>query len=376
MPSAAGTIDRTALFGSLDLGEIKLPNRIIMAPMSRMRAQADGVPSELNVVYYAQRASAGLIIAEASCVSRQGRGYANSTAIYSDEHTGGWRKVCDAVHAAGGRIVLQLWHVGRISHSSLQDGGALPVAPSPIARSGEILTPNGPMPYETPHALSVDEIHAVAEDYRRAAARAKDAGFDGVEVQCANGFLLEQFLNDGTNHRTDQYGGSMENRSRILFETLEAVCSIWPSGRVGVRLSPFSTSHECTDSNPEALHSHVVSRLAALNLAYLHFYEPRAGGAGRSDEFTAGVPFVSKLMRKHYSGPIIAAGGFDPDSAAVAVEQGSVDAVVFGRHFVSNPDLPARIRHGLTLTPYHRPTFYSGGVSGYTDYPYAQCSQS
>lgn len=375
MPNAAGTIDRTALFRPLNLGEIEMPNRIIMAPMSRMRAQADGVPSELNVVYYAQRASAGLIVAEASCVSRQGRGYASSTAIYSDAHTEGWRKVCDAVHAAGGRIVLQLWHVGRISHSSLQDEGALPVAPSPIARNGEILTPVGPMPYETPHALSTEEIQAVIEDYRQAAMRAKEAGFDGVEVQCANGFLLEQFLNDGTNYRTDQYGGSIENRSRILFEILGAVCSVWPSGRVGVRLSPFSVSHECSDSDPETLHSHVVACLDPLKLAYLHFYEPRAGGAGRSDEFTAGVPFVSKLMRKHYSGPIIAAGGFEPDSAAEAVLQESVDAVVFGRHFVSNPDLPERIRDGLELTPYHRPTFYSGGASGYTDYPYAQTSQ-
>ena len=374
MPNAVHTQNRSALFQPLELGEISLPNRVIMAPMSRMRAHADGTPSELNVIYYAQRASAGLIIAEAACVSRQGRGYANSPAIYSDAHTQGWRKVCDAVHAAGGRIVLQLWHVGRISHSSLQDGGALPVAPSPLARSGEILTPAGPMPYETPHALSVDEIRAVVEDYRLAALRAKEAGFDGVEVQCANGFLLEQFLNDGTNQRTDEYGGGMENRSRLLFETLDAVLTVWRPGRVGVRLSPFSVSHECTDSNPEALHRHVVSRLAGRGLAYLHFYEPRAGGAGRSDDFTAGVPMVSKLMRAYYAHPIIAAGGFDPDSAAAAVAQGAVDAVVFGRYFVSNPDLPERIRGGLALTPYDRPTFYAGGAQGYTDYPRAQPS--
>lgn len=368
MRTAVTATDRAVLFEPLDLGDIRIANRVIMAPMSRMRAHADGAPSDLNVLHYAQRASAGLIITEASCVSPQGRGYANSTAIYDDVHVQGWRKVCDAVHARGGRIVLQLWHVGRISHSSLQDGGALPVAPSAVARSGEIATPGGRKPFEIPHALSVDEIGAVVEDYRKAAVRAREAGFDGVELQCANGFLLEQFLNDRTNLRTDDYGGSIENRSRLLFETLDAIAPVWGAGRVGVRLSPFSVAHECTDSDPETLHRHVVSRLSGLGLAYLHFYEPRAGGAGGQDAVTAGVPFVSELMRPHYPGPIIAAGGFSPDSAAAAVARGVVDAAVFGRHFTSNPDLAERIRDGLELTPYDRPTFYAGGADGYTDF--------
>lgn len=368
MQDADIVTDRSALFQPVDLGRIRIANRIIMAPMSRMRARSDGVPSDLNVLHYAQRASAGLIIAEASCVSRQGRGYAGSTAIFSDAHTEGWRRVCEAVHAGGGRIVLQLWHVGRISHSSLQDGGALPVAPSARARSGDIATPGGRMPFEIPHALTVDEIAAVVGDYRAAAIRAKEAGFDGVEVQCANGFLLEQFLNDATNIRTDDYGGSIENRSRILFETLDAVMSVWGPGRVGVRLSPFSVAHECTDSDPETLHRHLVARLAGLELAYLHFYEPRAGGAGGQDAVTDGVPFVAQMMRPLFPGAIIAAGGFDPDSAAAAVAQGTLDGVVFGRFFTSNPDLPERIRDGIALTPYDRPTFYTGGEEGYTGF--------
>lgn len=371
MPDVATktTTDRSALFKPLDLGRVAIPNRIVMAPMSRMRSNSDGVPSDLNVTYYQQRASAGLLISEATCVSRQGTGYANSTAIYSDAHIAGWKKICDAVHASGGRIVLQLWHVGRISHSSLQEGGRLPVAPSPIARSGEILTPSGPKPYEIPHALTIDEIAGVVEDYRLGAVRAKQAGLDGVEVQCANGFLLEQFLNDATNQRSDRYGGSIENRARLFFEVLDAVCSVWDSRKVGVRLSPFSTAHDCFDSDPAALHSHVVARLAARDLAYLHFYEPRAGGAGRADNITPGVPFVSEMMRKLYPNPIIAAGGFNADTAAAAVARGTVDAVAFGRHFVSNPDLPERIRAVQPLAPYDRSTFYSGGAKGYIDYP-------
>lgn len=361
--------DRSALFKPLALGDITLPNRIVMAPMSRMRSNSDGVPSDLNVTYYQQRASAGLLISEATCVSRQGTGYANSTAIYSDAHIAGWSKIGDAVHASGGRIVMQLWHVGRISHSSLQEGGRLPVAPSPIARSGEILTPSGAKPYEIPHALTVDEIAGVVEDYRLGALRAKQAGLDGVEVQCANGFLLEQFLNDATNRRSDRYGGSIENRARLLFDVLDAVCSVWDERKVGVRLSPFSTAHDCLDSDPAALHSHVVARLASRDLAYLHFYEPRAGGAGRADNVTAGVPFVSEMMRTLYPNPIIAAGGFNADTAATAVARGTIDAVAFGRHFVSNPDLPERIRTAQALTPYDRSTFYAGGAKGYIDYP-------
>lgn len=379
MPDAATTIgigtgtaveaDRSVLFKPLDLGSIAMPNRIVMAPMSRMRSCSNGVPSDLNVTYYRQRASAGLLISEATCVSRQGTGYANSTAIYGDEHIGGWKKVCDAVHVRGGRIVLQLWHVGRISHSSLQENGRLPVAPSPIARSGEILTPSGPKPYEIPHALTVGEIAGVVEDYRLGALRAKQAHLDGVEVQCANGFLLEQFLNDSTNRRSDRYGGSIENRARLLFEVLDVVCSVWDRSRVGVRLSPFSVAHDCFDSDPVALHGHVVARLAERRLAYLHFYEPRAGGAGRADNVTPGVPFVSEMMRKLYPHPIIAAGGFGADTAAAAIAKGTIDAVAFGRHFVSNPDLPERIRAGQALAPYDRATFYSGGAKGYVDYP-------
>jgi N-ethylmaleimide reductase len=371
-PKSAATDQSTeVLFRPLRLGALTIPNRIIMAPMSRMRSTKMGIPSTLNAKYYAQRAKAGLLISEATCVSRQGMGYSNSPGLYNLKQLEGWRRVCDAVHAAKGHIFLQLWHVGRISHSSLQPYRRPPVAPSAVGRSGDIMTADGAQPFETPRALSLDEISALIADYKRSASMALEAGFDGVEVQCANGFLLEQFLNDNTNRRTDQYGGPMENRARLFLEVLDSVCEVWGEDRVGVRLSPFSTAHECIDSDPVTLHRHVVSVLAKRNLAYLHFYEPRAGGAGGADKVTTGVPYVSELLRPFFSGVIIAAGGFDGNSAASAVNSGILDAVAFGRIFVSNPDLPHRIKLGLPYNQYDRRTFYSGGKQGYTDYPFA-----
>ncbi|MFZ4125645.1 MAG: alkene reductase [Rickettsiales bacterium] len=362
----------TTIFDSLNVGDITLQNRVIMAPLTRMRAKQPGnIPHALNAEYYAQRASAGLIISEATQISPQGQGYPATPGIYSPEQVEGWKLVTDAVHEQGGKIFLQLWHVGRISHSSFQPNGDVPVSASAIAPTGKTFTAEWKqVPYETPRALETAELAGIVEDYRKAAANSKEAGFDGVEVHSANGYLLDQFLQDGTNKRTDAYGGSIENRARLLLEVVDAVVAVWGKGRVGVRLSPYGTFSDMSDSDPVALFSYVLDQLSARGIAYAHLIEPRATSAGGSDAVNADAPSTSQLFRAHFKGVFISAGGYTPENAKQAVESGQVDAVAFGRIFIANPDLPERISSGAALNPYNRATFYGGAEKGYTDYPF------
>ena len=360
------------LLAPLQVGPHLLPNRVLMAPLTRMRAMSGEVPHQLNATYYAQRASAGLVITEATQVSPQGQGYPGTPGIHSAEQVEGWRLVTQAVHAAGGRIFLQLWHVGRISHSSFQPDGRPPVAPSAVQPPGRIRTREGEVTtFETPRALERDEIAGVVEDFRRGAVNAMSAGFDGVELHGANGYLIEQFLQSRLNQRTDEYGGSIENRARFLFEVLEAVIGVWGADRVSVRLSPNGIANDSGEADPEPLYGHVIGRLAPLGLAYLHLIEPRSSDSGRRDEGADVMEPISALptYRRLYPGVLVAAGGFTPGSAAEAVSEGHADAVAFGRLFIANPDLPERIRRGAPLNPYDRSTFYTAGEAGYTDYP-------
>lgn len=362
----------STLFDSLKLGDLTLTNRIIMAPLTRMRSQQPGnIPHALNAEYYRQRASAGLIISEATQISQQGQGYPATPGIHSPAQIAGWQLVTKAVHQQGGKIFLQLWHVGRISHSSHQPNHQLPVAPSAITPSGEVFTADWKqVPYETPHALETSEIALIIADYQKAAENAKQAGFDGVEVHSANGYLLDQFLQDGSNQRTDSYGGSIENRARLLLEVLDAVVAVWGKERVGVRLSPYGTFNDMSDSDPIALFNYVLQQLNQRAIAYVHMIEPRATSAGGSDAVNSNAPSTSKLFRSLFNGVFITAGGYSSDSAVESIKHGEVDAVAFGRLFISNPDLPARIRTGAALTPYQRATFYGGNEKGYTDYPF------
>lgn len=349
----------------MQLGPYRLPHRIVMAPMTRRRASADRVPGALQAAYYRQRCSGGLIVSEATVVSRQGAGSVYTPGIYSEEQIAGWRLVTQAVHEAGSRIFLQLWHVGRQSHPCLQPDGALPVAPSAIAAQGTAATEHGPVPFATPRALELHEIPDVIEQFRRAAANAKAAGFDGVEVHGANGFLLDQFLLDGSNQRQDGYGGPVKNRARLLLEVTEAVMSVWDADRVGVRLSPSSSFGSMSDSDPAGTYAYVVGKLDAFGLAYLHLIEPRISG---NVQVAESEPVACAALRPLFRGPIIAAGGFDEPSAEAILRRGDADLVAFGRPFISNPDLPERLRHGWPLAPYDRQTFYSQGPQGYTDY--------
>ena len=356
----------------LKIGKLTLKNRVIMAPLTRMRAKQPGnVPWELNELYYQQRASAGLIVSEASQISEQGQGYPATPGIYSSEQIEGWSKVTKAVHSQGGLIFLQLWHVGRISHRSHQPGGQLPVAPSAIKPSGGTYSASfKEVAFETPRALELREIPLLLADYRQAAANAKAAGFDGVEVHSANGYLLDQFLQDGSNKREDIYGGSIENRARLLLEVLDNVSQVWDSSRVGVRLSPYGSFNDMNDSDPIKLFSYVISKLNEKNLAYLHLIEPRSSKAGGQDGNIADAPDVAKIFRKLYQGVLISAGGHSIETAKESVSTGLSDAVAFGRLYISNPDMVARIAGGANLNKYDRSTFYGGGEKGYTDYPF------
>ncbi|MCL1468269.1 alkene reductase [Argonema galeatum] len=354
------------LLSPVKLGRYELPNRIVMAPLTRMRAAAGNVPTYLNVTYYEQRASAGLIIAEATQVSPQGAGYPNTPGIYSPEQVGGWRLVTDAVRDRKGLIFLQLWHVGRISHPSLQPGGELPVAPSAIAPEGEAITFQGPKPFVTPRALETAEIPDIVEQYRKGAENALAAGFDGVEIHSANGYLLDQFLQDGTNKRTDKYGGSIENRARLLLEVTEAVVSVWGSDRVGVRLSPSGTFNSMHDSNPEALFSYVGSALNRLDLAYLHIVEPRIAGNETVEDNTSNLGV--RYFRPIFNGTLMAAGGYDREEGNAVLAAGDADLVAYGRLFIANPDLPERFALNAPLNEPDRSTFYGGTAIGYTDY--------
>jgi N-ethylmaleimide reductase len=359
------------LFAPLTVGPYRLSHRVIMAPLTRMRAQDGTVAAHaLNVLHYKQRASnGGLIIAEASQVSQAGQGYPATPGIHSERQIEGWRDVTEAVHLKGGRIFLQLWHVGRVSHSSLQPNGALPVAPSAIRINGETLTASWKsVPFETPRALETEEIAEVVESFRQGAENAKLAGFDGVELHGANGYLVEQFLQSRSNQRSDQYGGSVENRCRFLKETVDALIDVWGSDRVAVRLSPYGVANESGDDDPVSLYRHVLRQLNPLGLGYLHFIEPRSSGAGRADVNHQNVPSALELFRSDWSGVLIGAGGFDGASAEATVASGRADAIAFGRAFIANPDLPTRLKLNIPLNPYNRATFYGGGAAGYTDY--------
>jgi N-ethylmaleimide reductase len=358
------------LLTPIKLGPYKLPNRIIMAPLTRMRAGEGKVPQPVNAEYYAQRASAGLIISEASQVSPQGTGYVNTPGIYSPEQVEGWKLVTEAVHQKGGHIFLQLWHVGRISHPSLQPNGELPVAPSAIAAEGSAVTYEGLQPFVTPRALETDEIPQIVQQYATGAKNALLAGFDGVEIHSANGYLLDQFLQDGTNKRTDQYGGSLENRMRLLKEVTEAVIKVWGGDKVGIRLSPSGSFNSMTDSDPKTLFSYVVKELNQYNLAYLHLVEPRVNGSETLSELCSDL--TSGFFRSLYQGLIMTAGGYDQSLGNEVLENGEADLVAYGRLFISNPDLPLRFAKNAELNPYNRSTFYGGDEKGYIDYPFLQ----
>ncbi|MDO9024166.1 MAG: alkene reductase [Zwartia sp.] len=358
------------LLTPVQLGALNLKNRVVMAPLTRMRAAEGDVPGELAAEYYSQRASAGLIISEATQISTLGKGYPATPGIYSDDQVSGWKKVTSAVHAKEGLIVCQLWHVGRISHSSLHPAEGLPVAPSAIAPTGKVYTATWQLAeYETPRAMTLDEIPALIADYVHAAKQAKAAGFDGIEVHGANGYLLDQFLHDGSNKRDDQYGGSFANRARLLMEVLQAVIGVWGADRVGVRLSPYGTFNDMSDQDTMGLFTYAINQINPLGLAYLHLIEPRSTMAGGSDKVQEDQPSASQLFRPHFDGKIIAAGGFDRDGAEQAVAKGQTDAVAFGRLFISNPDLPERLAKNAPLNPYDRKTFYGGDAKGYVDYP-------
>jgi N-ethylmaleimide reductase len=363
-----------SLFSPLQIGPYRLAHRVVMAPLTRLRAERPSLaPRPLNVEYYRQRATpGGLIIAEASPVVATGFGNPDVPGIYSERQVAGWRAVVDAVHAKGGLIFLQLWHVGRVSHSSYQPGGALPVAPSavPIPTELKTVTADGtPTTYETPRALETAEVAGLVDAYRQGARYALQAGFDGVEIHGANGYLIEQFLQSRTNLRTDQYGGSIENRARFLMEVTRAVIDVWGADRVGVRLSPYGIANGSGEADPMPLYTHVVKSLDPLGLAYLHFIEPRSSGAGRAEVNHQNVPSAMTLFRPLWRGTLITAGGFTGDAAEAAVTAGHADAIAFGRTFISNPDLPRRLQRGFPLTPYNRATFYGGEAAGYTDYP-------
>ncbi|WP_426409703.1 alkene reductase [Bradyrhizobium ganzhouense] len=358
------------LFTPTQVGPYRLSHRVAMAPLTRMRSDPGDIPSELMVEYYKQRTTkGGLIISEASPVSIRGNGYAGAPGIYSDTQIAGWQRVTGVVHAKGGRIFQQLWHVGRQSHVDLQPNGDAPVAPSAIAAEGYAYSKQGEVPFSMPRALALHEIPAIIEEFRSGAERALRAGFDGVEIHGANGYLPDQFLQDGTNKRTDEYGGPIENRARFMLEVTQAAISVWGADRVGVRIAPSGTYGSMSDSDPAATFGYVTTQLDRLGIAYLHVVEPRIKG---TEEISHGrAPIAAQHLRPKFSRTLIAAGGFTPASAEAIVTFGEADLVAFGRHFISNPDLPERIRQGLPLTRYDRSTFYGGDARGYTDYPRA-----
>jgi N-ethylmaleimide reductase len=353
-----------ALFQPFRLGGLELPNRIVMAPLTRNRAGAGNVPGPLAATYYRQRAGAGLLITEASQISPQGQGYQDTPGIHSPEQVAGWRKVTDAVHEAGGRIVIQLWHVGRVSHVALQPGGAAPVAPSAITAKTKTFVNGGFAETSAPRALRLDEIPGIIADYRRAAANAIAAGFDGVELHAANGYLIDQFLRDGANTRTDAYGGSIENRARFLLEVLEATIAEIGAERVGIRLSPVTPSNDIADSDPQALFAYLIPKIDALRPVYVHVVEGATGG-----ERDFGQPFDYGALRRAFRGAYIVNNGYSGESAEAAVTSGAADLVAFGKAFISNPDLVERLRRGAPLNAPDIATFYGGGEKGYTDYP-------
>ena len=351
------------LFQPFRAGDIELANRLVMAPLTRDRSDSARVPRQISAEYYAQRAEAGLIVAEATQISAQGQGYLNTPGIYNAAQVRGWKAVTDAVHARGGKIVVQLWHVGRISHTSLQMGGRDPVAPSAIPADGKTFTDKGMQPVSPCRALAAGEIPLIVGDYRRATELALEAGFDGVEVHAANGYLIDQFLRDKTNHRTDAWGGSIANRMRFLRHVLDAVIGVAGAGRTGIRISPTTPANDIADSNPGVLFNAVVDDLKTRDLAYVHVIEGATGGPRDV------LPFDYDALRKRHGGTWMVNNGYDAAMAAEAVASGHADLVAFGRPFISNPDLVTRIREGYPLARVNPATLYGGGAEGYTDYP-------
>jgi N-ethylmaleimide reductase len=351
------------LFTPIQLGRYTLPNRVIMAPLTRCRAGKGNVPTPLNATYYEQRSSAGLIISEATQVSPRGQGYPNTPGIHSDEQVAGWQMVTDTVHKRGGKIFLQLWHVGRSSHPDFQPNGDLPVAPSAIAIPGQLLTPKGMKPYVAPRALETHEISGIIEEFRQGAENALAAGFDGVEIHGANGYLLDQFLRDGSNQRTDEYGGPIAHRARLTLEITEAVVKVWGSDRVGIRLSPSTPFNGMSDSNPQATFGYLVDQLNRFDLAYLHLTEPSA-----SDVRHGGVSVPSTYFRPIYQGNLMVNLDYDQHKANAAIAGGNADLVSFGKQFIANPDLPERFQKNAPLNQPDPSTFYGGDQKGYTDY--------
>ncbi len=372
---AARAPDTDLLFQPYRLGPLNLPHSIVMAPLTRSRARQPGnVPSSLAACYYAQRASAALIVSEATQVSMQGQGYAWTPGIHSREQVEAWRRVTQAVHEAHGLIFSQLWHVGRSSHPALQPDNMLPVAPSAITPQGKAFIENERgegelVPFVRPRALNIEEMPYIVGQYERAARNAQDADFDGVEIHAANGYLLDQFIETGTNRRTDAYGGPVENRTRLLLEIVEALTRIWGPDRVGVRLSPMGKMNDIRDDNPEATFGYIAERLSDYGLAYLHIVNPAMEQMQNGQEPDPRALETVKLIRKKYKGTLIMAGGFQADSAARWLREGLADLIAFGRKFIANPDLPERIRVGAPLNVDDPTTYYGGGEKGYTDYP-------
>ena len=345
------------------LGPIKLPNRLVMAPLTRNRAVEGLVPSPLAVEYYGQRASAGLLITEASQVSQQGQGYQDTPGIYSKEQVAGWRKVTERVHARGGRIFIQIWHVGRISHTSLQPDGGAPVAPSAIRAKGKTFVGGTFTDISEPRALELSEIPGIIESFRRGAANALEAGFDGVEIHGANGYLLDQFAKDGANKRTDAYGGSIENRARLMLEVAKAVTTEAGAARTGIRISPVTPANDISDSNPQPLFDYIVDHLNALRLVYIHVIEGATGGPRDV------APFDYGSLRKRFKGAYVANNGYDFELANKVLAGNKADLIAFGKLFIANPDLVERLKRGAPLNAPDKATFYGGGAKGYTDYP-------
>jgi N-ethylmaleimide reductase len=355
------------LFTPLSLGAIDLQHRVVHAPTTRLRSESDDSPSAMMVEYYRQRASAGgLLITESAHPSLDSRGYLGAPGIYTQAHVDAWRRITDAVHAKGGKIVMQIAHDGRQSHVDLSEGRS-PVAPSVVPFETQVLTHNGWVPNSPHRALETEEIPLLVESFRLAAQRALEAGFDGVELHNANGYLADTFLQDGTNQRTDVYGGSLENRVRFTLEVLDAMISVWGPGRVGIRVSPSGEWGSIYDSNPEATFGYLAQRLNEFALAYLHIIEPRVKGTDENLNVDQ-TPVAAATLRKVFHGPIIAAGGFDREGASATLQRGDADAIAFGRWFTSNPDLPERFRHGVSLTPYKRDAFWGGNETDYIDF--------
>jgi N-ethylmaleimide reductase len=369
----------TTLFDPIQAGDLSLSNRVVMAPLTRNRSP-NAVPGDLSVTYYSQRATAGLIVTEATAITHQGQGYADVPGLYAPDQLAGWRRVTDAVHQAGGKIVVQLWHVGRISHTSLQPGGGKPVAPSAIRAKSKtfLIKADGEGEFaETsePRALEASELPGIVDDFRRAARAAVEiAGFDGVEIHGANGYLVDQFLRSGSNHRTDEYGGSIENRARLLFEVVDAVAGAVGAGRTGIRLSPVTPANDASDPDPQPLFDYVASGLGRRGLAYIHVIEGATGGDRtfrQGDNAFDYRAFKSAYRDAGGEGAWLVNNGYDKHLAEAAIGEGYADLVAFGKLFIANPDLVDRLRNNAALNTPDKATFYGGGAKGYVDYPTA-----